>query len=162
MANQNAKSPSFPRVAMTSDHDDVFACVASLMGKTIEEVKERAVQKCKIPMHGPYWLDEKGIQRIFAAFGIAAGAYVEVTTPLSGIPPETALLMVDYDPETEIGRHVLMQRVRNAKEPHTHYIIDPGYWVEPEKQIETDPKDLMPAYYIGLHDTAKLVSNGKK
>jgi hypothetical protein len=162
-SKNTVKTPTFPRVEMKSDHDDILACCATLAGKTLEEVKEKAIEKCKIPPHGPYWFDEKAIARLFAAFGFVAQPYREISGPLADIPPDTALLLVDYNADTECGRHVIMQRVKGSANLRdaSVYVIDVAHWIDRGQQVRADPKDLMPAYYIGIHDT-RSVSGGKK
>ena len=140
--------PAFNRVE-SGDCDCAFACIAMVANKSLAEVRQAATN-FKFPKHGPFWIDQDLICKLFAHFGYVATVYKETTT-ISELP-DVAVLMVDYVPETEIGRHVLFYRQRGAiSKPSLEVIIDPAYWVEPAKQIRTDVKGLPSAYYIGVH-----------
>ncbi len=143
--------PAFNRVAQSSEFDCAFACIAMISGKKdLADVKAAAVANFKFPRTGPYWIDQDLICKLFANFGYVATVYKETTT-ISELP-DVAVLMVDYNPETEIGRHVLFYRQRGAiSKPPLEVIIDPAYWIEPAKQIRTDVKGLPSAYFIGVH-----------
>ncbi len=47
--------PVFKRVQQTGTHDCIFACVAMIAGKPLEEVISVAVSDLKHPRHGPFW-----------------------------------------------------------------------------------------------------------
>ena len=70
---------------------------------------------------------------------------------------------VEYNPDTEIGRHVLFNRVTppGAKQP-VEYIIDPAYWVDTVQQIRTDIKGFPISWYIGVHPMAKTAAKTDK
>ena len=142
--------PVFNRVAQSQDCDCAFACIAMIANKTIEEVKQAAVSNFKFPRHGMFWIDEDLICKLFAHYGYVATTYKQ-TTSIADLP-DVALLMVDYDAEKEIGRHVLFYRQKGSGgKPNLEVILDPGTWVEPAKQIRTDVKGLPSAYHIGVH-----------
>ena len=142
--------PAFTRVAQSESCDCAFACISIIANKSLADVKETAVKQFKFPRHGLYWIGEDLICKLFAHFGYVATIYKETTT-ISELP-DVCLLMVDYDDETEIGRHVLFVRQRgSAGKATVEYIIDPAPWVTPDKQIRTDVKGLPSAYYIGVH-----------
>ena len=141
--------PAFNRIE-SGDCDCAFSCIGMIANKTIAEVKQAAVTNFKFPKYGPFWIDQDLILKLFAHFGYVATIYKE-TTVIADLP-DVAVLMVDYNPETEIGRHVLFYRQRGAiSKPSLEVIIDPAYWIEPAKQIRTDVKGLPSAYYIGVH-----------
>lgn len=142
--------PAFNRVAQSESCDCAFACISIIANKSLAEVKEAAVKQFKFPRHGLYWIGEDLIAKLLAHFGFVATVYKETTT-ISELPT-VAILMVDYDPETEIGRHVLFVRQAGSTgKAAVEYIIDPAPWVPIEKQIRTDVKGLPSAYYIGVH-----------
>lgn len=142
--------PAFNRIAQSQDCDCAFACIAMIANRSLTDVKQAAVMQFKFPRHGLYWIGEELICKLFAHFGYVATVYKE-TTVIADLP-DVCILMVDYDPETEIGRHVLFVRQRgSAGKATVEYIIDPAPWVPIEKQIRTDVKGMPSAYYIGVH-----------
>jgi hypothetical protein len=151
--------PAFNRVQQEGDFDCIFACIAMLTKTTLKEVKQLAVDKFKHPKHGPYWVSETTIAAILAHHRLVATVYKEYdSNPI----PDVAILMVDYNPETEIGRHVLFHR---AGIPDTQggiarmeYIVDPAYWIEPSKHVHEGWKALKPAWWIGVHPMAATPS----
>ncbi len=155
-------TPAFKRVAQSNDFDCAFACIATIAGKTLEEVRATAVKQFHLREHGPYWVTEALITSLAAHYGWTATVWKEVLTPILGLP-DLAILMVDYDEETELGRHVVFHRIRQASpKPAIEYVIDPAYWVAPDKQITADLKALAPSWYIGLHPMNTPTTYAKK
>jgi len=129
-----------------------LACLASIIGITLEEMREFAIKNHKLPRHGAFWVTEDLMQKLLAAHGWKATEWKEVLTPLSGLP-DIAILLIDYDEETEIGRNVIYQRAASKDNPKgfVEKIIDPAYWVPKEKQVTTDIKGLTPSWYMGIY-----------
>ncbi len=153
--------PAFTRIQQTEYNDCAFACIAMLAGKTIAEVRQVAIEKFKHPKHGPYWLDEAMISKLLTHYGWVGTVYKE-GTGISSLP-DTAIGMVEYNAETEIGRHVLFHRFtpQGAKQP-VEYIIDPAFWIEEKQQVRTDIKGFPIAWYIGVHPMAKTADKAAK
>jgi hypothetical protein len=154
--------PAFSRVQQTDDFSCAFAVVAMLAGTTIEDVKQVAVSKFGHPKHGPYWITEGLIQKLLTHYQWVATFYKE-STGIASLP-DIAIGMVDYDAETELGRHVLFHRFtpEGAKQP-VEYILDPAYWVtEPAKQVRLDIKGMPIAWYIGCHRAATVSKGSAK
>lgn len=142
--------PAFKRVEQSNDLDCAFACIAMIANKSIAEVKQAAITQFKFPKHGPFWIDQDLICKLFAHFGYVATIYKEART--IGELPDVAVLMVDYNPDTEIGRHVLFVRhLGSSGRPTVEYILDPAYWIDAAKQTRTDVKGLPASYYIGVN-----------
>ena len=144
--------PAFTRVAQEESYDCIFACMAMLTNTTLKDIKKLAVEKFKHPKNGPFWVSEVKIASILAHHSLVATVYKEFD---SNPVPDVAILMIDYDPESELGRHVLFHR---ASVPDTkggiarvEYVIDPAYWLEPTKHVHADWKALKPAWWIGVH-----------
>lgn len=142
--------PPFKRVEMKNDSDDAFACIAMIAGKTLEEIRQTAIDKFKHSKHGPAtcWVAWELISKLLGHYGFLATPYRECT----GITtlPELAMGLVEYDPDTEIGRHVVFHRAKGPK-GMVEYIIDPAYWVgDPNKQVRTDIKGFPIAWWIGV------------
>jgi hypothetical protein len=144
-----AIQPAFKRVQQAVDHDCAFACIAMIVSKSLDDVMQVAIDKFGHPANGPYYVTEEMINKILAHYGFVSTIYKEVETGLVDIH-NVAIAMVDYDPETEIGRHVVFVRDKtNAKQP-VEYMIDPAYWITPAQHVRTDFKDIIPAWFIGV------------
>jgi hypothetical protein len=142
--------PQFKRVQQTCDHDDAFACIAMLAGKTIEEVKKVAVERFRHPKFGPYWVTADLITALLMNYSWVGTVYKE-SDGIASLP-NLCIGMVDYNPETDIGRHVLFVRQGDANDPkRVETIYDPCYWCAEDKQIRSDIKGLPITWYIGVH-----------
>jgi len=143
---QGFQSP-FRRVQMQERMDDSLACIATLTGKTLSEISAMAVQM-GLPAHGPCYVDEDLIAKLLmAAGGLTASKYQDFSK--IELLPDVAILLIDYNEETELGRHVVWHHVRGTKElPSFHYIIDPGHWVDPADHFTTSVKKFAIAYFI--------------
>lgn len=141
--------PAFKRVQQEVDHDCAFACIAMIASKSLDDVIKVAIDKFGHPANGPYYITEEMINKILAHYGFVSTIYKEVETGLIDIH-NVAIVMVDYDPETEIGRHAVFVRDKtNAKLP-VEYMIDPAYWITPSHYVRTDFQTLIPAWFIGI------------
>jgi hypothetical protein len=143
--------PAFTRVQQSENHDCAFACIAMIAGKTLEEIRELAVKKFMHPIHGPYWITGDLIAGLLAQNGYVASVYKEAEK-IENLP-DLAIAMVDYQPSTELGRHVLFHRAKASHAPTTiiTYMIDPAYWVEPQEHIRTSFKGLPVSWFIAVH-----------
>lgn len=153
--------PAFNRVQQEGDFDDAFACIATITGKTLADIRKLAIEKFRHPAHGPYWISEQMITALVAHHGMVATVYKEAATVAD--LPDLALAMVDYDPETELGRHVIFHRAKASHAPKTvvEYMIDPAYWVSEAQRVRVEFKDCQPAWYIGVHAMNKAAPGGK-
>ncbi len=145
-------TPAFTRIQQAENFDCAFACIAMLCNKTLSDIKEVASAKFKHPKYGPYWVNETLIASLLAQHKLVATVYKVVEAePL----PDVAILLVDYDAELELGRHVLFHRgvVSDSKGGTTskEYVVDPAYWIPADQQVRTTWRSLKPAWYIGVH-----------
>ncbi|WP_233238834.1 hypothetical protein [Bordetella sp. LUAb4] len=153
--------PAFTRVAQNTDFDCAFACIATIAGKTLTDVRQVAINQFKHPARGPYWITETLITGLLAHYGWVGTVYKEVAK-VSDIS-DLAIVMVDYDPNNEIGRHVVFHRATASHAPKTNiaYAIDPAHWVEVSAQVRTDLNSLAPAWFIGVHPMASKAPTSK-
>lgn len=151
--------PAFKRVQQSDDFDCAFACVATITGKTLDEVRKAAVEKFKLPAHGPYWVTEGLISLLLGHYGFAGTEYREVMK-LSDIA-DVAICMVDYDEASELGRHVVFVRDKRNPKQVVEYIIDPAYWIEHSQHVRVDFKSVAPAWFIGVQLLPKSGSAAK-
>lgn len=155
------KSP-FNRVAMTERIDDALACVATLTGQPLNEIKKLAV-RFGFPEHGPGWIDPPMIQQLLAEFSLIASDYQTVKT-ISALP-DVAILLADYNPDNDIGRHIVWHHVRGTADIAAfHYVIDVGNWVPAEFQITTDFSFVNlnpPLWYLGVSPKTGPTVKGK-
>lgn len=156
MATSNASSfqPAFKRVVQSSDFDDAFACIATLTGTTLAEIRQLAIDKFRFPKFGPYAVTDELIKKLLSHFGLISTPYKEITGSLSSLGPDVAILWIPCDPANEsIGRTVVFHRARATGEKGVvEYVIDPAYWLtDPAQQVRTDIKALGAAWWIGVH-----------
>ncbi|MEF8749078.1 MAG: hypothetical protein V5B31_14885 [Candidatus Accumulibacter propinquus] len=152
-ANQAPASgfqPAFKRVAQTNDFDCWLACIAMIVNRPLAEVRQVAADRFKFPKNGPYtFMDEGLIAKLLANWSFTATVYKE-SAGIAALP-DVCIGMVDYNPETEIGRHVVFVRQRGAAgKPNVEYIIDPAPWVGESQQVRTDIKGFPISWYIGV------------
>lgn len=139
----------FKRVAMEERIDDSLACVATLTGQSLADIKKLAIQ-LGYPKHGPAWVGPDLIAKLLNQYDLIASDYQDVAS-IAALP-DVAILLVDYDPKTEIGRHVIWHHLRGKPEREAfHYLIDVAPWVPEDRQVTTDFSGLQmdpPQYYI--------------
>jgi hypothetical protein len=154
-------TPAFPFVAQTNDFDDVFACVAMLSGKKIEEVRGIAIAKIRHPPRGPYYYGETQIAALLAQLGFVATVYKDVGS-VSDIP-DVAFLLVDYNPDMEVGRHILFHRAKasHASGTTVEYALDPAVGCKPADRIRTSFKTIAGTWAIGIHAMNTKAGQGK-
>ncbi len=152
---------SYTVVPMQNDFDSLFAAIATLTGKSSpEDIKKIAVEKQLIPAHGPYWAgDDVLIAKIFAALGWVSSVWKEAES-LAELP-SLALVLEDYDEETDLGRFVMFYRqlVNPPSKQEVSVLLDPAYWLSPEQRIRRDLKDVKgPIWFIGVSQMGKTAT----
>lgn len=153
--------PAFKPVATRDRHACALASVAIIAGTTLEDVWKKA-EELGLPKEGPYnhVIDGDFLAALLAKFGWVAKVWLEVTK-LSQLP-DLSLSMISYDPDWEIGRHVVIHRAKASHDGKTiMYAIDPTA-IKPELQIRTDIEALAPAWYIGVHPMGKAPTTSAK
>lgn len=142
--------PAFKRVAQTNDFDCWLAAISTIVNRPLDEVRKVAVEKFKLPRNGPYaFMDEIMIAKLLAHWSLLATVWKE-STGIASLP-DVAIGLASYDPETEIGRHVVFVRQRNESgKVVQEYIIDPAYWIEPSQHVRTDIKGFPISWHIGV------------
>lgn len=151
--------PLFKRVAQNDTKDGIhcasflgeLACLATIVGVSLDDVRACAI-KNGLPKHGPFWITDDLIQKIFASYGFKSTEWKQVLTPLSGLP-DIAICLTEYDEETEIGQAVVYQRAASKNNPKScdEWVIDPRWWQPVDKQVTDDVKAIMPSWYIGVY-----------
>jgi hypothetical protein len=147
--------PVFKRVGQIGTHDCIFACVATIAGKTLEEVIDVAVNNLKQPRHGAFWpLGEEQIALLMAKLGFVSTVYKQITKGIVDLPA-VAIVVVDYNEETELGRHAIFVRDSSNMKAVKEYIIDPAWWIAADLHVRNDFKNLGPAWFIAVHPMVK-------
>jgi len=129
--------PPFKRIQQTTDFDCVWACISSLTGKTIEEVKKVAVDYGSIPEHGPYWMHyDVIISKVLVPLGWTTTEWRE-SKGYTDIEHNLAICLTDYSEETELGRAVLFCRTPSSPGAKTGdcCVIDPAFWIESSGRV---------------------------
>jgi hypothetical protein len=142
--------PAFKRVAQTNEFDCWLACIAMTVNRPLAEVRQVAIDRFKFPKNGPYpFMDEVLIAKLFANWSFTATVYKE-SVGIASLP-DVCIGMVYYNPETEIGRHVIFIRQRGAAgKPNVEYCIHPAYWIPPEQHVRMDIKGFPISWHIGV------------
>ena len=141
----------FTRVAMEPNAriDDGLACIATLTGQTLENIKQHAY-KLGLNEHGPAWVYGPMLQKLADHFGLTLSDYKEV--PKLDALPDVAILTVDFNPATDFGRQVVWHHVRaTPQQPSHHYIVDPAYWLDEARHVTADFSHLKfasPLYFM--------------
>ena len=153
----------FQRVPMEERIDDALACCAMLTSQSLADIKKLAIQH-GFPPHGPAWVDNQLIAKICYQHGLVSSDYKHTDT-ISALP-NVALLLADYNPRNEIGRHVLWHHIRGtAEQTAFHYVVDPAGWLDPKHHITTDFKhlklDQKPIYYIEVTQRPDMTRKSK-
>jgi hypothetical protein len=163
MANAPTTSPSFQpafkRVAQQDRHDDTFAAIAILTGKTLDSIVRQA-ETMGLPKTGPYfpWIDGDMIAKLLAAHGLVAGVWKECP---KGYPemPEVAIASVDANLEWECGRCVVYHRNTAADGKTAQpYVVDPYPHADSRLHLRVGTADLAglpPAWFIGVGQMQK-------
>jgi hypothetical protein len=152
----------FTRVAMEHPRgDDALACVATLTGRSLEEITKLAIQ-LGYPAEGPAYVANAAlVGKLLHNLGLTASEWQEVSS--FDALPDVAILMVDWHANLEFGRHVVWHHVRGTDAyPSFSYIIDPRPSIAPELQVTSTWTHLRldPAWAIEV--TPRPGSNGKR
>ena len=154
MASTNTKgalpagfTPPFKLIPQLDRSDDLLACVAILTGKSLADVRKQAEQ-FGLPKTGPYWVDIDMTAKLLMNLGnLVATKYKEFTS--FAALPDVAILLIDYDEDTEIGRHVIWHHIRGTKDQQAlSYVIDPALHISASQQMTTEFGHLKPAWYV--------------
>ncbi|PUE62946.1 hypothetical protein B9Z45_02510 [Limnohabitans sp. 2KL-17] len=150
--------PAFKRVAQQDRHDDTFAAIAILSGKTLDSVMRRA-ETMGLPRVGPYHGAITGdlIAKLLAAEGLVATVWKECSS-FEDLP-SVALVMVDYDESLELGRCLVyhVMELEGGKIAQ-HYIVDPYPHADRSLHIRVGTAalaGLTPSWYIGVTQMQK-------
>jgi len=118
--------PRFRRFAQTPGFNIWAPCIAMLTNKTLAQVCEVAGLINAIPANGPYWISDVAISMLLGRYGWVSTLY----KPTNGYIDELgdlSIVMLDYDENTELGRHALMYRERDLPgSPNRCVLIDPA------------------------------------
>ncbi|NRR29049.1 hypothetical protein HSX11_02520 [Oxalobacteraceae bacterium] len=153
--------PAFRPIRTQDRHACALASVAIVAGVTLEDVWSKA-EGLGMPTIGPYTqvIDGDFLAGLLAQYSWVATVWKECTK-VSALP-DLSIALVDYDPEWEIGRHVVIHRAKASHDAKmVIYAIDPTA-EKPDLQVRTDLDALAPAWYIGLHPMAKTGATSKK
>jgi hypothetical protein len=141
----------YKRVAMEERIDDSLACIATLTNQSLADIKKLAFQ-LGFPKQGPAWVSSDLIAQLLYQHGLIGKEYQEVSS--TAALPDVAILLVDYNADTEIGRHVVWHHLRGTPERQAFsYLVDVASWLPVEQQVTTDFTHLQmnpPQYYIEI------------
>lgn len=144
-----ASLPTFKRVPQQGRHDDTFAVIATIAGKTLQEVFQQA-EAFGLPKIGPYyaWIDGDLIAKLLAHYGWVATVWKECSSVKDLL--DLSIAMVSYDEDYEVGRNVLIHRQKGPDGKVVQYAIDPYMHADAKLHMRTDLAGLEPSWYIGV------------
>lgn len=151
--------PAFKRVAQQDRHDDTFAAIATLTGKTLDSIMRQA-ETMGLPKIGPYfpWIDGDMIAKLLAAHGLVAGVWKECARGYADLP-EVAIASVEANLEWECGRCVLYHRNTSSDGKTAQpYVVDPYPHSDTKMHLRIGTAELnalQPSWYIGVTQMQK-------
>lgn len=152
--------PAFKRVAQRERHDDTFAAIAILTGKSLDSVIQKA-ETMGLPKVGPYHGAITGdlIAKLLAAEGLVATVWKESSSSSFEDLPSLALVMVDYQESLELGRclvyHLMELDGGKIVQP---YVVDPYPHADSRLHLRVGTAalaGLRPSWYIGVTQMQK-------
>lgn len=158
-----AFQPIFRRIAQQGRHDDAFAVLAMLTGKTLDSLLRQA-ETLGLPKTGPYypWIDGDLIAKLLAAHGLVATVWKEAKSYADKDMPEVAIAMVDYDPDWEVGRCVLYHRNTSTDGKTAQpYVVDPYPHADSRQHLRVGTAalaELPPSWFIGVTQMGKAAA----
>ena len=154
--------PAFKRVAQQGRHDDTFAAIAILTGKTLDSIMRQA-ETMGLPKIGPFhsYIDGDMIAKLLAAHGLVAAIWKECAKGYVDLP-EVAIAMVSYDADWECGRCVVYHR-NTASDGKTSqpYVVDPYPHADSQLHLRVGTAalaELPPAWFIGVTQMNKAAT----
>lgn len=141
--------PRFKRVPMRERMDDAFACIATLTGKSLEEVNRAAVA-LGYPAQGPAYPTETLMAKLLMSLGSLVATHYKDFDSTAALP-EVAILFIDLDEEMDTGRTVVWHHVqRTDAHPPFSYVIDPGTWIPEGRHLHTDIGSLKISWFMAV------------
>ena len=129
--------------------DDAFACIATLTGKSLEEVNRAAVA-LGYPAEGPAYPTETLMAKLLMSLGNLVATHYKDFESIAALP-EVAILFIDWDEEMDTGRTVIWHRVRKTDaQPSFSYVIDPASWIPEGRHLHTDIGSLKISCFMGI------------
>lgn len=154
--------PAFKRVAQQGRHDDTFAAIAILAGKTLDSIMRQA-ETMGLPKIGPFhsYIDGDLIARVCAAHGLVCTVWKECPKGYAELP-EVAIAMVSYDADWECGRCVVYHRNTSADGKTAQpYVVDPYPHADNRLHLRVGTAalaELPPAWFIGVTQMNKAAA----
>ena len=156
--NPTSFQPTFRRVAQQGRHDDIFAVISMLTGKTTDAIFRQA-EGLGLPKVGPFhaWIDGDMIAKLLAGGGLVATVWKECSSYKE--LPEVAIGMVDYDADWEVGRCALYHRGTSSDGKTAQpYLVDPYPHADSKLHLRVGTAELSglpPSWFIGVTQMAK-------
>lgn len=124
----------FTRVAQSHPFDCWAACIAMIVNKSVAQVNDLATQNEIVPF-GPYWITDEAIAKVLIQYGWVSTLY-KATAGLTDDLPDLAIVMLEYDEETQLGHHALVYRQRELPaQQNRRILIDPAPWKNPRDHV---------------------------
>ena len=152
---------AFKPVTTKDRHACALAAVAILASTTLEDVWKKA-EELGLPKAGPYYfhaIDGDFLAALLAQYSWVATVWKECEK--ASQLPDCCIALVDYDADSEVGRHVVFHRAKGSHDAKiVEYVIDPT--ASADRLVRTELIVLVPSWYIGVHPMGKAPSTTAK
>ena len=137
--------PTFHRVAQTNQWNSAVACIASVVNKSIDEVRLVAAKQSKRPANGRWSVAGKLIPELFDHYDWWAASRYRTANAVNDLP-DLALILLSKKPDHFALFH--RQTFQDGKLP-VCYLINPAD-VPVDQQYVLDVDAVMPCQYLSI------------
>lgn len=138
--------PTYNRVAQTNQWNSAIACIASVVKKPIDEVRQVAVQQFKRPANGRGSVTGKLIPELFDHYDWWAASRYRTANAVSDLP-DLALILLPKKPDHFGLFH--RQKFEGGKSPIS-YLINPALGIPEDQQYRLDVEVVLPCRYLRI------------
>ena len=138
--------PTFRRVAQTNQWNSAFACIASIAGKSIGEVRKVAAKEFKLPADGRLLATEKLIAGLLAHYDWWVASQYREAKVVSDLP-NLALILLSRRPDQFALFH--RQKFKDGRLP-VSYLINPALGLPQDQQFRLDVEPMLPCKYLHI------------
>ena len=138
--------PAFHRVAQTNQWNSAIACIASVVNKSIDEVRLVAAKQSKRPTNGRWSVTGKLIPELFDHYDWWAASRYRTANTVSDLP-DVALILLSKKPDHLALFH--RQKFEDSRLP-VCYLINPAHGIPADQQYLLDVAAIVPCQYLSI------------
>ncbi len=137
--------PTYHRVAQTNQWNSAIACIASVVNKTIDEVRLVAAKQSKRPANGRWSVTAKLIPELFDHYDWWAASRYREASALNDLP-DLALILLSKKPDHFGLFH--RQKFEDGNPP-VCYLINPAH-VPVDQQYVIEVAAILPCQFLSI------------